>query len=73
MTRPIAPDLHPAPSLAFTKPPERPHTCAACGSYHGSVGAGLLCLEHALTKARGEVKRLVGRVFELEAAAKERR
>jgi uncharacterized protein YbcC (UPF0753/DUF2309 family) len=59
-----------APSEAFRTPPEAPRTCAACGSYHGGVNAGLLCLERALRLQRAEIRRLVNRVLELEGVAK---
>lgn len=50
--RPIAPELAPVPSRSFDAPDPPPATCAACGSYHGSVNAGRQCLEREIRRLR---------------------
>ncbi len=51
----------PDPSNSMRAEPRRP--CYACGGQHGSVGAGLLCLESEITKLR----RVLAPVLKLRA------
>jgi hypothetical protein len=36
--------------------PEPRRKCVACGSEHGSVGAGILCLENEIVVLRGKLR-----------------
>jgi hypothetical protein len=50
------PAAPPAVPLYLSRPrPDRPDLCHACGAYHGSVTAELLCMRATIARLRAEL------------------
>jgi hypothetical protein len=50
--RPIAPDLVPSPPPHDDTKAQPLKRCVACGSVHGGVGGGIICLENEVRRLR---------------------